>query len=181
HPATVPRGTCPRAPGRPPRSFTEMTHALSIQRPSCYTVASSTPAHVGAFPFQPEGAGRICRLRGRVPHRPKGITVKTSKSLVLAPAVAVAVSGLIAVPAFASAASTPSESSDSIELPTDLPKAGPATVQPPQSPDGSAGATESSDATESPSASASESPEAGTPEAILETDQVSQADIADKN
>ena len=99
--------------------------------------------------------------------------MKTSKSLVLAPAVAVAVSGLIAVPAFASAASTPSESSDSIELPTDLPKAGPATVQPPQSPDGSAGATESSDA--------SEAPEAGTPEAILETDQVSQADIADKN
>ena len=108
--------------------------------------------------------------------------MKTSKSLVLAPAVAVAVSGLIAVPAFASAASTtPSESSDSIELPTDLPKAGPATVQPPQSPDGSASATESADASESPSASASEPPEAGTPEAILETDQVSQADIADKN
>ena len=109
--------------------------------------------------------------------------MKTSKSLVLAPAVAVAVSGLIAVPAFASAASTPSESSDSIELPTDLPKAGPATVQPPQSPDGSAGATESSDASESASASesATEAPEAGTPEAILETDQVSQADIADKN
>lgn len=108
--------------------------------------------------------------------------MKTSKSLVLAPAVAVAVSGLIAVPAFASAASTtPSESSDSIELPTDLPKAGPATVQPPQSPDGSASATESADASEFPSASATQSPEASTPEAILETDQVSQADIADKN
>lgn len=108
--------------------------------------------------------------------------MKTSKSLVLAPAVAVAVSGLIAVPAFASAASTtPSESSDSIELPTDLPKAGPATVHPPQSPDGSASATESADASEFPSASATQSPEASTPEAILETDQVSQADIADKN
>src|SRR5690606_18493926 len=42
-------------------------------------------------------------------------------------------------------------------------------------------ATESADASEFPSASATQSPEASTPEAILETDQVSQADIADKN
>ena len=104
--------------------------------------------------------------------------MKTSTSLVLAPAVAAAIFGVIAVPAFASAASpNPSESSDSIELPDHIPTGGPATVQPTDgAQDSSAPETSAPDSTATTQA-ASEA----APEAILETDQVSQKDIADKN
>lgn len=93
--------------------------------------------------------------------------MKTSKSLVLAPAVAAAVSGLIAVPAFASTASPTTDSSDSVELPDNIPTGGPATVNP-------------TDSAEPKSQSSEEASDDADPQAIVEAAEVSQKDIADE-